>query len=359
MGRIRLYSLTGLLCVGLVGLYSSLPGGKLNYLSGQGYYQGELLAGRIPVEQAIEQGTFSDSQLERIAMVPRIKEFGSEIGLASSENYSTINPTFNHVIWNVSACEPLSFEPQTWWFPIVGRVPYLGFFQRRDADTEVARLQDSGLDVYLREAGAYSTLGWFQDPLLPGMLDWSEYQLANTLLHELAHATLWIPGSVQFNESFANFVGDEASIRYIVATYGEDSEEARSIERRLDDRFRYRAIRHQLYLNLDAVYTDPTLSDHEKLRLKHGIFESVPRRIRNGGFHHAEKYLEIAQPDGWNNARLMQFRTYNRSRAWFQTVLDRHDGDLEEFMSAIERIASQADDPFEALAHDVGESYEP
>ena len=88
----------------------------------------------------------------------------------------------------------------------MGRVPYLGFFRRKDAEPWIRRLENQGYETYIRTAGAYSTLGWFEDPVLPGMLKWSDYRLADTVLHELAHATVWIKGSVKFNESFASFV---------------------------------------------------------------------------------------------------------------------------------------------------------
>src|SRR5690606_20452025 len=101
------------------------------------------------------------AQRERLALVPRIKEFGRSLGLSASDHYETINPSWDHVVWNVSASEELAFRPVRWSFPIVGTVPYLGFFERTDAEAQARHLRAQGLDVHVRTAGAYSSLGWY------------------------------------------------------------------------------------------------------------------------------------------------------------------------------------------------------
>lgn len=325
-------------------------GERLIYLVGAARFQAELLWGRVPNEQV----ELEPERMERLRQVPEIKAFGKQIGLAAIGNYDTINPTWDRTIWNVSGADPVRFENRRWWFPIVGSVPYLGFFDEAKADAEVAELEADGLDVYKRTAGAYSTLGWFEDPLTPNMLKWSEHHLANTILHELAHATVWIPGSVQFNESFANFVGDEASDRYMRAKYGDDSEQVRAMQARLADATRWRQMLHAVYLELDAVYEDPALDREQKLARKAAVFADLPRRVELGGFAEPDRYLKAAREGTWNNARMMQYRTYNRSRSWFQALYEQEDRDLLRFMHAVERVTAGADDPYRALALAVG-----
>jgi predicted aminopeptidase len=329
-------------------------GDRVLYLVGQAGFQGQLLWGRVPLDEAIASGIFDDEQVAKLRLVPQIKEFGAEIGLSATENYDTINPTWDKTIWNVSASDPVKFENVRWWFPIVGSLPYLGYFERESADALGAELESEGYDVYIRTAGAYSTLGWFRDPLMPNMLKWSEYSLANTILHELAHATVWIPGSVQFNESFANFVGDEAARRYMIRTYGEDSEEVAEMRDRLDDRKRWRAFMHGIYKDLDAVYTDDSLSRDDKLARKADILGGLEARVRDAGFADTERYVKYVNKGEWNNARMMQFRTYNRSRDWFRALYVREGEDLLAFMQAVKDETEGADDPYRALALAVG-----
>ena len=345
--RLKQISIAGLIIAAAIWVADwFLP---VSYVARQATFQAELLWGRVDNDTVLSGGTLSKDEQQRLLWVPEIKAFGQELGLSATDNYDTINPTFDRTIWNVSACDPLSFSPKKWWFPIVGSVPYLGFFTRQEADVQIKALQPSGLDTHLRTAGAYSTLGWFRDPLLPNMLKWSEYSLSNTLLHELAHATVWIPGSVQFNESFANFVGDIASMRYMERKYGEQSDQVQRIRRAIEDRRTYRGILVELYQELDALYQSPQFDPDEKLREKQRLFATLPRRIGTSSIHNKAHYQRVVTRNPWNNARMMQFRTYNRSREWFQAVLDEQGGDLAQFMSRVQEITADSNSPYKSL----------
>lgn len=317
--------------------------GTLPYLLRLGRFQAEMLWGRVPIDQVLGTGRFTAAQEERLRQVPRIKAFGARIGLSATANYDEINPTWQHTIWNVSACEAVGFRNQTWWFPIVGTVPYLGFFDRGEAEVEARRLRATGADVYVRTAGAYSTLGWFRDPLLPKMLDWNEATLAETILHELAHATLWIPGSVSFNESFANFVGQEAARRYLIDTYGPDGAPTREAAEREHDAQVYRKLMHDLYQELDALYRDPARTRDEKLRIKSQIFAALPARALTAGFSNPSRQARLLARSDWNNARLAQFRTYNETPERFARLLDQENGDLIAFIERMRELGASGD----------------
>ncbi len=336
------------------GLWAAWPGTIGNYLVMAALGQGELLWGRVPVAQLADDERFTAPQRENLARIAPIKEFGKSIGLSSTDNYESISPDWDHTIWNVSACHATAFEPATWWFPVVGRMPYLGYFDRSPAQVQANRLREAGLDVHVRTAGAYSTLGWFRDPVLPGMLDWSEERLANTVLHELAHPTLWIPGSVQFNESFANFVGNVATERYLAHTYGPESEPVLELRHATEDRQRYQAALVQVYADLDAIYTDDALDEADKRAGKARVLASIPVRVAALGLHRAPGYIHHVQTTEWNNARLLQFRTYNRSHEWFAALLAANDNDLSSFIQDLERVTTGAEDPYQALAQAVG-----
>jgi predicted aminopeptidase len=331
-----------------------LPSCGVRYVAQSAYYEATLLASRKDLDKVLASGQLSAGEEQRLRLIPRIKEYGAGLGLASTHNYDSYALGWDHTIWNLSASDPLAFNAVTWWFPIVGRVPYLGFFNREDATPYEERLLAEGKDVHLRTAGAFSTLGWFRDPVLPSMLRWSEADLAETVFHELAHATLWVPGSVDFNESFASFVGEAACERYLVDTYGAGSVELADRQREMRDTARWDATLHHLYEDLDTLYGDATLDEPAKRAKKQALFDSLPDRIRGAGFEDPESWLRWAQRQPWNNARLLQFQTYNTNEADFQRVLDHNGGDLKRFIDEVGRITKGAPDPFAAMRDGTG-----
>jgi predicted aminopeptidase len=326
-----------------------LPSCGVGYVLSSGYYQAELLASRRPIAAVLDEGGLGAGQEQRLRLIPEIKAYGKGLGLAATDNYDTLAQGWDRTIWNVSASAPLAFEPVTWWFPVVGRVPYLGYFVEDDARTQEVALLADGYDVHLRTAGAYSTLGWFRDPVLPGMLRWSEADLAETVFHELAHATLWVPGSVSFNESFANFVGEASVERYLADRYGADGAPRMALGVANRDAQRFEAVLHGLYEDLDTVYGDPALAEDEKAARKEALYASLAARTIAAGLENPTPYLENIRRTTWNNARLAQFRTYNSNAVWFEAVLARNDGDIRAFIDDIAKITRGRPDPFAAL----------
>ncbi len=327
----------------------TLSGCGVGYVLENGLTQMALLQSRRPIAEVRQSCPLEPAQAEALDLIEDVKRYGVEIGLAGSDNYETLAVGWDHAIWNLSACDPLSFTPETWWFPIVGRVPYLGFFDEERAMEQAEALRAEGLDVYLRTAGAYSTLGWFEDPVLISMLSWTPYTLIDTVLHELTHATVWIPGSVAFNESFASFVGQKAAFGYLRARYGESSEIFRASVRDAQDAERWIALLKVLYDELDALYKDPSIPDPEKLDRKAAAFDALPALVDAGGFHEPALYKAWIARRAWNNALLAQFRTYNSNHQWFQVIFEREGEDLARFMAAIARIADEGGDPYAAL----------
>lgn len=339
--------------IALVGSTTS-PHSVPGYLARQGLHQASLLIGRMPVGEAQRLGLLTDKQGRALVRVEDVLAFGAEIGLSTGSSYESIHPTWDRKVFNVSACNPVAFKPVRWTFPVVGRVPYLGFFDEPSATAASRHLHAKGYDVYQRTAGAYSMLGWLEDPLLPHMLKWDESRLAGTLLHELTHATLWVPGSVSFNESFANFVGNIAAMQYLESRHGEESAQVSKERDRRGDRRAYRAMLREVYKELDTLYKDGDRSRAEKLRTKAAILAALPQRTSQLELHRSAAYVRSVQKSPWNNARLVQYRTYNRSTEWFAALLDQEDGDLLRFIGRVEEIGRSGDDPYEALAHAVG-----
>lgn len=332
-----------------LGISAVIPGCGVGYVVRSAYFQAELLQSRVPVEKVTDRDELSPADRDAFARIADIKTFGRGIGLSATDNYETFADNWDRTIWNLTACPDLSFQPVTWTFPIVGRVPYLGFFRRSDADKWAQRLEDDGNEVFLRTAGAYSTLGWFRDPILPGMLKWNKNQLANTVLHELAHATLWIKGSVKFNESFASFVGDKAAFAYLADRYGTESTEYQTAERTHSDIHIWRTLLKDLYQDLDDLYRSPALTDDEKRTQRAALYGSIAERVSAASFTDPDRFLAAANRGPWNNARLMQYRTYNTKTELFEAVYAAEGEDLLRFIDAIDRITKGGGDPYKAL----------
>jgi len=331
-----------------------LPG--CAYIAKQAKGQFELLAGRVALDKAIATVEFSPEELELLGWVPRIKAFGEQqVGMAPTKNYTTINPDFRGVIWNVSAAAPDRFVSHRYHYPVVGALPYIGFWSKEDARAEVQLLQELGWETYMRRAGAYSTLGWFRDPLWRSMLGWDFERFANTVLHELAHATLWLPGHGSFNESFAAFLGDRATEEFLQSLSGERPE---LWQKHLDeavDRDQYRRFMHRMVGRLDALY-GVGLSRAEVARQRDKVIAQA--RDEYSALDWSNEGYARAMDTGrsFNNARLAQFRVYNTGMNDFDRALERFGGDLSALVSVASselpkarRRGGSGWDPYEAL----------
>jgi predicted aminopeptidase len=325
-----------------------LPGCSVGYVLRSAWHQAELLHSREPIEKVRKSGRLTKQQLAALDVIEDVKKYGGTLGLRATKNYDSVALRYPRRIWNVTACAPLSFREKTWCFPIVGRVPYLGYFSEAEARRKGEELSRQGLDVYVQEVGAYSTLGWFKDPILPSMLEWGEFALADTILHELTHATVWVKGGVAFNESFASFVGEEGAFRYLEARHGRDSEAVRRAHASFEDGARWSELQHRLFLDLEKVYGDAALSPEAKAARKAALFAELPGRATAAGFHEPARFVRAAREGVWNNARLALFRTYHSDRPAFETLLARRNGDLLRFIEDIRQIASRGE-PFAEL----------
>ena len=207
----------------------------LSFLCGQCYAlrqtwgQIEILRLRRPIPEVLADANTPQTVRQKLLFVEKVRRFIQErmqLDIAQTFQYYT-QLDRPELAWNVSASESLALKAKTWWFPIVGDVPYLGYFEYADAKAKADALRKEGWDVSLNTVAAYSTLGWFDDPLLSTQLNYSKWYLAQLLIHECAHANLWFVDDVSFNESFASFVGQQGALQFFKESYGVKAYRAR------------------------------------------------------------------------------------------------------------------------------------
>ena len=183
------------------------------YLCHQAYGQFRILRNAVPCSAFEGSTALSRQEKENLHLLPELKKFSvGELGFIPTHNFEKIyNQSGDPVLWVLTASEPYSLEAYEWVFPLIGEVSYKGFFKKEMAEAEETRLKYLGYDTDVRPVTAWSTLGWFDDPLLSNMLAYSKSAFCNLIFHELFHATFYKKSRVDENENLANFVAVKAT----------------------------------------------------------------------------------------------------------------------------------------------------
>ena len=209
----------------LLGCNSIMP----RYLAQAAYGQADLLSRARPIEQVIADPATPARTAALLSEIPAIKAYGRSYGLHIKRNYSTYTALGRSAaVWFVGAADPVAFKPLRWCFPIAGCFAGVGWFDEDDAIAHKLALDKQGLDAIVRPAAAYSTGGWFPDPVLSSMLgggDDALPELCNVILHESVHATVLVPDEPFFNESFASYIADALTDNWILLRFGPGSPE--------------------------------------------------------------------------------------------------------------------------------------
>ncbi|MDR2047932.1 MAG: aminopeptidase [Treponema sp.] len=273
----------------------------------------------VPLESLSGQAEDERRFAERVADIRRFAM--EELGLKESKNYTRyVAIDRDYLAAVVSACAPDSFTRHEWRFPVVGTVPYKGLFDPNDARKEAAKLRADGLDVWIRGVDAFSTLGWFRDPLYSYMKEYPVHALADLIIHELLHATVFIKGQVQFNEQLAEFVGSTGAGLYMESRFGIDSPEYREIDAGAADRTAFRGVVSALIAELEVLYAG-NLSREEKLSEKARIIKVTQERFASeyDDLFSGENYRNFAELPV-NNAYLDLYRLYYEEDNFLQIL---------------------------------------
>ncbi len=332
---------TALVCASLVG-----GCGAVDYYWQSAHGQYEILAHAKPLAEAIN--TASDARLrERLELAQRIREFASrELDLPSNDSYRRYTDLGRpFVIWNVFAAPRLSLTPREWCFPIAGCVNYRGYFSEHDARSEAQSLAAAGDDVYVGGVPAYSTLGWFDDPILSSFVRYPETEFARLIFHELAHQLLYVKGDTVFNESYATALSDEGLSRWIAAQPPElrarlDAERTRN--GRLRSEFQRLVV--QARDTLARLYASE-LSSAAKVAQKEAVFAAMRAQYENAkhgepGLAGFDRWFAGYDNRGPNNASLAAIALYNERIPAFRALIAEVHGDLPAFYARVRQLAA-------------------
>lgn len=325
------------------------------YLLRAAWEEGKILARRRPITALTSDSTTASALRAKLQLVLAARAFAQDsLGLRTGESFTTYSRLDRDtLVLVVSAAYRDQLKPYSWWFPVVGRVPYKGYFDFIAAQRAVHDLTAQGFDARAGAASAFSTLGWFNDPLLPTTLRTDSLTLANTVIHELTHNSYYAPGGAVFNESFANFVGSRGAERFF-RTRGWPSAADEVVARWEDEKVMSR-FWAALYAVVDSTFhANPGASAPEvarRIALRDSIF-GVARQtlVHEVGPRLKSIRVPALEHIRLDNAILLARRVYLTDVDAFDAVLDRDGGDLRRAIAEI-IAAAKADRtaPFEAV----------
>ncbi len=320
------------------------------YILRAAYEEGKILWRREPIESVLQRPDLDPETQEKLKLVLAVREYARDVLKfrvgGSYASYSYVDrKALSYVL---TAAPKTDLTPYTWWFLFVGRVPYKGFFSEEAAKTEAESFHAQGYDTYIRPTPAFSTLGWFDDPLLAHLLRYDKITLAEVIFHELFHNTLFVSGSVDFNESLANFVGNRAAILFFRDRYGEGSPEHQRAIRVWEEELEFSAFIAQVARSLRELY-GRDVAEEEKLKLREGIFsrskEEWSRRIASRPNHRFRAFGQ--QPV--NNAVIAHYLLYLRDLPLFESLYEAQGNDLAKSVELIEKSVRDGADPFKSV----------
>lgn len=292
------------------------------------------------VSEVLADPEFADSLKARIRLIEEIKKFGVDsLGLTPSENYTTFYDQHGKpLIWVITASERYKIKAHQWDFPIIGSFPYKGFFDSTRAVNEEKEMKLQGFDTDIGEVSAWSTLGYLKDPILSSMLKRREGSLANLILHELTHGTLFVKNNLELNENLASFVGDLGAIRFLKYKYGNDSKQLKDYEysKKYNDAYSQHMLRgikklDSLYNTFGEDQTPRPEKDTLKSQTIYKILADTDTLLGGKRTLKSNKWLSANPLPG--NAFFISYQTYKSKQNIFKDEYEnKFEGDFRKYL---------------------------
>jgi predicted aminopeptidase len=336
--------------LGALFLAAVLSGCSPGYVFRAAYEEVKILWRREPIEEILRRGELDRETREKLELVLAVREYAAQrLRFRVGGSYATHSTTDRAVLTHVLMAAPqTSLSPHTWWFLFVGSVPYKGFFSEQTAQAEARSFQTRGYDTLIRPSPAFSTLGWFDDPLLGHLLRYDKATLAKVVFHELFHNTLFIKGAVDFNESMANFIGNRAAVLFLREHSGSASPEAVIAVQRWEEELEFSSFIAGVAAALEELYRGD-IPEEEKLRRKEEIFALSQKewsdRIASRPNHLYRGYAR----QKLNNALMAHYLLYGRGLDLFESIYQAKGEDLPEMVGFVWSAVRNGGPPFDAL----------
>lgn len=329
----------------------AIAGCEAGYIARAAYEEGLLLWRRKPIDTLLARSDLPTEVRAKLETALAVREFARDrLGLNVGDAYTTISEVDKGAIaWVVMAAPRDSLQPYTWWFPIVGRIPYRGYFNKDRAEAEAADMERRGYDTMVRPAVAFSSLGFFNDPLLSNLLRLSRVELAGVIIHELFHRTYFLASDVMFDESAATYVGSAGAIKFFEATKGVGSADADAARGVLDADLKFAHFLNGEAARLVELYQSG-LPHAEILKRRVAIFASINAdyaRLKPG-LSGLERFDLDKEP--LNNAVLINYLIYFHDLDSFAKLDHIYGGNLHDTIKAIIALAeSNRENPFDPI----------
>ena len=328
-----------------------LAGCNIGYIARGAYEEARILWNRKPISQVIANPEIAPDIRTRLKTVLAVRDFAREhLGLKVGGAYTAVSPVDKGaIVYVVMAAPRDSLEPYEWSFPIVGAVPYRGYFNESEARALAVEMEAQGYDTMVRPAVAFSSLGFFNDPLLSNLLRLDKVELAGIITHELFHRTYFLPSNVVFDESAANYVGTRGAVEFFKQTEGDSAPDTMAARGIFDSDLKFAHFLLQAEAKLLRIYGSDLSSD-EKLKRREVAFEEIKTEYAKlkPTLSGLERFDLDKEP--LNNAVLINYLIYFHDLDNFVALERIEHGDLRATIERIIEIAkAHPDDPFYAI----------
>ena len=305
--------------------------------------QATIVMGARPVTEVLADPAVADSVKAKLRLIEEIRLFAFDsIGIDLNDNYTTFyDQQGKRLMYVVTACEPFALEPHEWHFPVLGDVPYKGFFDEEKAKEEAAKWKAAGYDTDIGGASGWSTLGYFKDPVLSQMLHSKEGALAELIIHELTHGTLFVKNDVEFNENLASFIGYKGALWFLESKYGKDSKQYTDYVNSRKDEALLEVFMLVCANSLDSLYKNfpPRTDSTGKLFLKKQMFSRFAQNARSLPLEADTLFYKRLEHrmNRSGNTFFMQFVRYGGKQHDFEADFAREGNDLRKYLQAMKK----------------------
>ncbi len=304
----------------------------------QGYGQMQIIWNTRPISEILQDSTTNDSLKNKLRYIQEVKDFAEkELGLKKTDNYTTFyDQKGKPLLWVVTACKPFELTPYEWEFGFLGKFSYKGHFNRKYAEADSASLVQLGYDTDISQVRGWSTLGYFKDPVLSSMLSLSEGELAELIIHELTHSTIYLKDSVNFNENLASFVGKKGALLFLENKFGKSSPHLQFYQNELYDDSLYIAFMLQTTQTLKNFYAQKdfqNLDTSSKKAQKASFIQEKIAELEKIKFKQRTYTKEKLAKMHLNNTFFMWYVRYNSQEAELEKLWqNKYESNLKKFI---------------------------